>query len=136
MLQSPSVPHPCFCYQWTRPLQHDPGGLSPSPNCPLLCFVYTLHWLPVSQSISYRIAGLVWQCLLGSAPAYLCEALQSGICCIWLSSPPPFLCFWPTLGTSCYYCNYRQRCAFPLLAPLPEMGSPWRSAFCPRIMKI
>src|SRR6218665_772700 len=43
MLQSASVPHPCFCCQWTRPMQHDPGGLSPSPNCPLLCFVYSLY---------------------------------------------------------------------------------------------
>ena len=26
-----------------------------------------LRWLPVSQRISYRVAALVWQCLLGSA---------------------------------------------------------------------
>src|SRR6218665_3221177 len=33
----------------------------------------TLHWLPFAQSISYRMAVLVWQCLLRSAPAYLYE---------------------------------------------------------------
>ena len=35
----------------------------------------TLHWLPIAQRISYRIAVLVWRCLLGtrSAPGYLCE---------------------------------------------------------------
>jgi len=31
-----------------------------------------LHWLPIAQRISYRIAVLVWWCLLGSAHAYLC----------------------------------------------------------------
>ena len=30
-----------------------------------------LHWLPVSQRISYRIAALVSRCILGSAPSYL-----------------------------------------------------------------
>src|SRR6218665_3884859 len=33
----------------------------------------TLHWLPIAQRISYRIAVWVWRCLLGSAVAYLCE---------------------------------------------------------------
>ena len=40
-----------------------------------------LHWLPASQRISYRIAALVWRCLLGSAPSYLSDLCQpvSGI---------------------------------------------------------
>ena len=33
----------------------------------------TLHWLPISQRIEYRIASLVWRCLLGCAPTYLVE---------------------------------------------------------------
>ena len=34
----------------------------------------TLHWLPAAlQRISYRVAVLVWRCLLGSASAYLWE---------------------------------------------------------------
>src|SRR5678816_2083923 len=32
-----------------------------------------LHWLPVSQRISYRVAALVWRCLLGCAPSYLSD---------------------------------------------------------------
>ena len=47
------------------------------PNSPDLNSVdYTLRWLPVSQRIQFRIAALVWRCLLGTAPAYLCE-----LCC-------------------------------------------------------
>ena len=30
-----------------------------------------LHWLPVSQRISYRVAALVWRCRLSCAPMYL-----------------------------------------------------------------
>ena len=30
-----------------------------------------LHWLPVSQRISYRIAAMVFRCVLGFAPSYL-----------------------------------------------------------------
>ena len=30
-----------------------------------------LHWLPVAQRISYRIAALVSRCILGCAPSYL-----------------------------------------------------------------
>src|SRR6218665_102169 len=33
----------------------------------------TLHLLPIAQRISYKIAVLVWRCLLGSAPGYLCK---------------------------------------------------------------
>ena len=32
-----------------------------------------LHWLPVSQRISYRVAALVRRCLLGCAPSYLSD---------------------------------------------------------------
>lgn len=32
-----------------------------------------LHWLPSEQRIAYRVAALVWRCLLGLAPAYLRE---------------------------------------------------------------
>src|SRR6218665_813753 len=39
-----------------------------------------LHWLPARQRIEYRMAALVWHCLLGLAPAYLvefCDPTQS-----------------------------------------------------------
>src|SRR6218665_196052 len=32
-----------------------------------------LRWLPARQRIVYRMAALVWRCLLGLAPAYLVE---------------------------------------------------------------
>src|SRR5688572_32989056 len=32
-----------------------------------------LHWLPLRQRIVYRVAALVWRCLLGLAPVYLTE---------------------------------------------------------------
>ena len=32
-----------------------------------------LHWLPVAQRISYRVAALVSRCILGCAPSYLCD---------------------------------------------------------------
>src|SRR6218665_604536 len=32
-----------------------------------------LHWLPARQRIEYRMAALVWRCLLGLAPTYLFE---------------------------------------------------------------
>src|SRR6218665_43128 len=32
-----------------------------------------LRWLPAEQRISYRIASIVWRCLLGLAPLYLRE---------------------------------------------------------------
>lgn len=30
-----------------------------------------LHWVPIKQRIVYRLAALVWRCLLGLAPTYL-----------------------------------------------------------------
>src|SRR6218665_1196489 len=30
-----------------------------------------LRWLPARQRIEYRMAALVWRCLLGLAPAYI-----------------------------------------------------------------
>src|SRR6218665_3530740 len=33
----------------------------------------TLHWLPIPQRIFYRVAVLVWHCLIGFAPVYLQE---------------------------------------------------------------
>src|SRR6218665_1906692 len=40
-----------------------------------------LHWLPAEQRIAYRIASLVWRCLVGLAPVYLRE-----LCCPPLSA--------------------------------------------------
>src|SRR6218665_900547 len=32
-----------------------------------------LHWLPAEQRISYKIASMVWRCLLGLAPLFFRE---------------------------------------------------------------
>ena len=37
----------------------------------------SLHWLPVPQRISFRLAVLVYRCLHGSAPGYLATELQN-----------------------------------------------------------
>ena len=37
------------------------------------CMRDTLHWLPIQQRIFYRVAVLVWRCLIGIAPVYLQE---------------------------------------------------------------
>ena len=34
-----------------------------------------LHWLPIQQRISYKLCLIVFRCLRGEAPAYLCEML-------------------------------------------------------------
>ena len=34
-----------------------------------------LHWLPIQQRIIYKLCLLVFRCLRGEAPAYLCEML-------------------------------------------------------------
>ena len=36
-----------------------------------------LRWLPVRQSIEYRVASLVWRCQLGIAPIYLIDVCRS-----------------------------------------------------------
>ena len=35
-----------------------------------------LHWLPITQRITYRVSALVWRCMEGLAPIYLQE-----LCC-------------------------------------------------------
>ena len=36
----------------------------------------SLHWLPVKQRIEFKISVLVYKCLNGVAPQYLCKLLQ------------------------------------------------------------
>src|SRR6218665_1473819 len=41
---------------------------------PILGYMHdTWHWLPIQQRILYRVAVLVWHCLLGIAPVNLQE---------------------------------------------------------------
>ena len=46
------------------------GGVITSP------ILRQLHWLPVRQFVDFKIAVLVFQCLTGSASAYLAEDCQ------------------------------------------------------------
>jgi len=39
----------------------------------LLLLLRQLHWLPVRQRVTSKIAVLVFQCLTGQAPAYLAD---------------------------------------------------------------
>src|SRR6218665_989719 len=38
-----------------------------------MIYVEWMHWLSARQRIEYRMAALVWRCLLGLTPAYLAE---------------------------------------------------------------
>jgi len=93
----------------------------------------TIHWLPIAQRISYRIAVLVWRCLLGSASGYLYDlcrpvsglpgrrALRASVTGYWC------LVLKLQLGIVAHS---------PLLVPPPGIDSPWKSVSCLKIMKV
>jgi len=56
----------------------------------------TSHWLPIPKRIFYRVAVLVWHCLIGFAPVYLHELRRPCIDPGWPSSVS-FLLWWKTL---------------------------------------
>src|SRR6218665_1983278 len=99
----------------------------------ILCVI--LHWLPIAQRISYRIAVLVWRFLLGSAPGYLCElcrsvsglpgrrALRFSVTCQLLVPGAKTV----TTGSVAHS---------PLLVPPAGMDSPCKSVSCLKIMKV
>ena len=90
-----------------------------------------LHWLPVSQRISYRVAALVWRCLLGSAPSYLSD----------LSRPVSDLASRRTLRSSARgellvpraHTSMRQRRAFSIVGPSIWNGLPLDLRLMPRL---
>src|SRR6218665_2207532 len=72
-----------------------------------------LHWLPFHHRLIFRIASLVWRCLLGLAPAYLRDlgtrggsslpSMERGLLFVPFartstSQAPPFSVFGPTVG--------------------------------------
>ena len=74
-----------------------------------------LHWLPARQRIEYRMAALVWRCLLGLAPAYLvefCSPTQSARSFLSLRSADQGLLRVPFARTST-----RQKRAFAVVGP-------------------
>ncbi len=44
---------------------------------PITPSLMALHWLPIQARIEYKICTLAYQCVHGTAPAYLCELLQA-----------------------------------------------------------
>src|SRR6218665_1084143 len=93
-----------------------------------------LHWLPIAQRICYRIAVLVWRCLLGSAPVTLVSSVDRYL--VYPDAEP----FVPLLPAS-YWClvlklQLGSVAHSPLLAPPPGMDSPWKSVSCLKIMKV
>ena len=38
--------------------------------------LFDLHWLPVTQRIDFKVATVVFKCLNGDAPKYLCELIE------------------------------------------------------------
>ena len=96
-------------------------------------FVYmrdTLHWLPIAQRISYRIAVLVWRCLLGSAPGYLCELcrpVSSLPRCRALRSSVTGQLLVPRAKTAT-----RQRRAFSIVGPSTWNGLPLEICLLPK----
>src|SRR6218665_2017632 len=98
----------------------------------------TLHWLPIAQRISYRIAVLVWRCLLGSGRRERCRPV-SGL------PGRRALRSYATgqLLVSCAKTATRQRRAFSIVGPSTWNGLPLEirilpknneSAFC-RLLK-
>src|SRR6218665_2364668 len=94
----------------------------------------TLHWLPIDQRISYRIAVLVWRCILGSAPGYLCEL------CRPVSGLPGRRALRSSVTGQLFVLVLKLQLGSvarsPLFVPLPGMDSPWKSVSCLKIMKV
>src|SRR6218665_363417 len=65
----------------------------------------TLHWLPIRQRIFYRVAVLVWHCLLGIAPGTVSSCIDPG----WASSAS-FLFWWKTISCPCKHLDYVASC--------------------------
>src|SRR6218665_2041631 len=69
----------------------------------------TLRWLPIRQRIFYRVAVLVWHCLIGFAPVYLQELCRPVLTSGWASSAS-FLFWWQTLSSPCKHLGYAASC--------------------------
>ena len=42
--------------------------------------LFDLHWLPVAERIDFKVATMVFKCLNGEAPKYLCELIEVKNC--------------------------------------------------------
>ena len=48
-----------------------------------------LHWLPVRQRITFKLAMMVFKCIRGLAPSYLADACIPVSSCLLYTSPSP-----------------------------------------------
>src|SRR6218665_1010636 len=66
----------------------------------------TLHWLPLRQRIFYKVAVLVWHCLLGGAPVYLQELCRPVSTLVGRQALRSFFFWWQTLSSQCKQLHY------------------------------
>src|SRR6218665_1773070 len=93
----------------------------------------TLHWLPIAQRISYRIAGWYGGAFLVVPLVTSASSVDRYL--VYLEGEP----FVPLLLAS-YWCLVLKMQLgsvghSPLLVPPPGMDSPWKSISCLKIMK-
>src|SRR6218665_579443 len=91
-----------------------------------------LHWLPARQRIEYRIAALLWRCLLDLAPAYLvefCGSTQSARSSLPLRSADQGL-----LRVPCPRTSASQKLAFAVVVPSLWNGLPLSIRLLPRTL--
>ena len=66
--------------------------------------IKSLHWLPVRQRVTFKLATLVYKCLYGHAPAYLADD------CHLVTGYPRLQNFWLSLGRA-----YGTACLSPFI---------------------
>src|SRR6218665_3946251 len=86
-----------------------------------------LHWLPARKRIEYRVAALVWRCLLGLAPVYLVELCGPTYKCAKLPLPP-FSRTRSSPWTICTHLRQAETCLYSGLTSQFGMASLCRSA--------
>src|SRR6218665_2367204 len=70
----------------------------------------TLHWLPIRQSIIYKVAVLVWHCLIGIVPVYLQELCRPVSTLVGRQALRSSSIWWQTLSSPCKHLDYAASC--------------------------
>ena len=78
--------------------------------------LFSLHWLPLSQRIIYKILLLVYKCLNGLAPPYLSELISWKTSSRCLRSNDQLLLNIPKIGNTMSKVKYGDR-TFSVAAP-------------------
>ena len=64
----------CFQHKWMVMMVNEPVSKFDTVSA-AICD--ELHWLPIRKRIQFKIALLVWHCIIGVAPKYLIELCHS-----------------------------------------------------------